>query len=140
MTRFSEKIGLIMLACIGALHITACARKPASAPADIPTSAPRFEVTQAEGLNTERAHALVVRATEPLKHCLPDTGGKVNVRVSRLDGELRVLIEPSSSLSLTARACATEALTRVYVDEAGSNTGGPGVPPSNFTSLVTVWW
>jgi hypothetical protein len=31
-------------------------------------------------------------------------------------------------------------LTAVYLAETASNVGGAGVPPSSFTSLVTVEW
>jgi hypothetical protein len=53
---------------------------------------------------------------------------------------LHVTAQPGTSLDPTQRSCAVEALTRAFGTETASNVGGPAVPPSGFTSLLTVRW
>ena len=105
-----------------------------------PAPLPRLQVTQAENIPSERVQTLFRPALSPLQHCFPGSSGKVVIRLTTVKGALAVGFEPSASLDPTMRSCATDALTKVYVQETGSNVGGPAVPPSGFTSLITVSW
>jgi hypothetical protein len=110
--------------------------------ADAASSSPpaRLEVERVEGVASARLHALLEPALERARQCLPGRGGKLHIRVTSRESRLVVSAEPGHSLDPTARACVLEALTTVSLEETASNAGGPGVPPSNFTSLVTVSW
>lgn len=107
-----------------------------------PPAQPRLEVREAEGLPPERVQTIFRPAVEPLKHCLTrSAAGKINLRVTSTDGVLKLRVEPAASLDPTARECALEALTTVYLEQTGSNVGGVSIPPSNFTSMLTLsWW
>jgi hypothetical protein len=66
--------------------------------------------------------------------------GKIDLRVTSRDGRLDVAVVPAASLNPSVRECTSEALSSVYLRETASNTGGVSVPPSGFTSLLTVSW
>jgi hypothetical protein len=86
-------------------------------------------------------HAILKPALESVRRCVGDDGGgKLNIQLTNRSGALEVVVEPGQSLDPTARACVLEALTSVYLEQTGSNAGGPAVPPSGFTSMVTVSW
>lgn len=101
---------------------------------------PQVDVTRSEGVPAERMRRILDVAVDPLQHCVPGTSGKMNVRVTSAGGTVHFMVEPGASLSPAARHCAIEALSQVYFEQTGSNVGGPGAPPSSFTSLLTVSW
>jgi len=131
-------------------EVEAGAREPAPStlPAPVTTihsppsvlTLPRLEVRQSEGLPPESVQTMFRPAVEPLQHCMTTAGGKVNLRVTSKDGVLRVKVEPAASLDPTARECALEALTTVYLEQTASNAGGVSIPPTSFTSLLTLSW
>jgi hypothetical protein len=49
-------------------------------------------------------------------------------------------VEPGQSLDPTTGHCALEALSTIDLEPTGGNVGGPTVPPSGFTSLITISW
>lgn len=79
-------------------------------------------------------------AVESLARCFPGTGGKITVHVTTKNGRFHVDIDPSAILDASSRACAESVLANVYREQTGENGGGPEVPPSGFTSLVTFVW
>lgn len=119
-----------------AMALAACAHHATPPPA----SPPRIDRVVSEGTPPSGESELLARAVAPLRHCLPESGGKLSVRVTRTSGTLRVTFEPDASLDPFARACATDALLRVYEEETASNVGGPAVPATGFTSLLVVSW
>jgi hypothetical protein len=126
-----------LTAALALLVLAACTR-PAAGPSS--SRAPRLEVERSEGASNERVRRLFSRAPQPLAPCLPAGGGKLHLRVTSIDGRLHIDLEPGSSLDPRTRECALEALEAVYLEETGSNTGGPAVPPPHFTSDVTLSW
>jgi hypothetical protein len=102
--------------------------------------APRLEVREAEGLPPERVRTMFTSALEPLQKCLPGAPGKLDMRVARVDGAVRFTIQPDPSLDPTARECALQALGTAYMDDTASRVGGPSIPPTNFTSLLSLSW
>jgi hypothetical protein len=109
-------------------------------PSSASSTPARLEVTQAQGLPAERIQTLLAPAAEPLHRCMSGRTGKITLRVTSRNGALAVSVEPGVSLGDAARTCAFDALSTVVLEETGSNAGGPGIPPSGFTSLVTVSW
>lgn len=73
-----------------------------------------------------------------LEACHGSSGGKLRVRVRREGGRLSFEAEPSASLDPTERACVLDALRRAEVEQALST--GANVPPTGFTSLLTIEW
>lgn len=110
-------------------------------PADIQSNAPpRVEVVRSQGLTPNRVEAMSSAARRSLQHCPATSGGALVVALSSDARGLHVTVAPGTSLDPTSRSCAVEALTRAFGTETASNVGGPSVPPSGFTSLVTVRW
>lgn len=62
-------------------------------------------------------------------------GGKIDVRV----GTRGLTATPGPSLDPRDKDCAFDALSPVPLNETAS-VGAPGIPPSGFTSLITVAW
>jgi hypothetical protein len=119
--------------------LLACSR-----PAPVTTTNATLErglsVEKADGVEPERVQRMVAPAVDPLKHCMPGSSGKINIDVRRIEGKLELDVEPSPSLDPTARACALAALSKVQLEETGSNAGGVSVPPTNFTSILRLTW
>jgi hypothetical protein len=97
-------------------------------------------VTRAQGVPAKQLQTIFTRALGPLERCLPGAGGLLELRVTTRNGALDVSAAPGASIDPTARECAAAALEKVYLQETASHAGGPAVPPSGFTSLVTVRW
>lgn len=142
---------LALIAVVGCAHPGE--RAAVLSPTNATTEAPRadaqgsrarapaeLEVTETTGLPPEQVHAIFEPAAEPLARCLPGQSGKINVRVQGATGALHVFLDPSVSLDERARECAASTLSQVYLEQTGSNAGGPDVPPSGFTSILTVSW
>lgn len=101
----------------------------------------RLEVSEVEGVSPGALQARLAPAAEPLHRCIPGRSpGKIILRVAKRDGVLSVIPVPGVTLDDAGRSCVFEALSRVELTETGSNTGGVSIPPSGFTSLVTVAW
>ncbi len=110
-------------------------------PADVRANAPpRVEVVRSEGLTPARLDAMSSAARRSLQHCPATNGGALVVALSSDAQGLHVTVAPGTSLDPTARSCAVEALTRTFGTETASNVGGPAVPPTGFTSLLTIRW
>jgi hypothetical protein len=105
-----------------------------------PRGGVHLEIEQVEGATASELRAIFQPALEPVRRCLAGSAGKLNVRLTNRSGGLEISVAPGESLSPTARACVLEALTAVYLEATGANVGGPGLPPSGFTSLVSVSW
>jgi hypothetical protein len=76
-----------------------------------------------------------------LQECAGPTGGKVTVRVRYVDGVFLFNILPSSTLDPRQGKCIYDALTENWArDNPTLWTGGAGIPPSGFTSHLTIAW
>ncbi len=121
------------------LRLLACAPDVAAPRVVTTTSATRMDVTQADGISSERVRELLAPATGRLRRCVPEGGRALALRVTSEDGVLRVA-PASGSASDATSACVAAALSSVHLEPTGSNSGGPAVPPTGFTSLITVEW
>jgi hypothetical protein len=97
-------------------------------------------VTDPVGCDAAQIETLVAPVRAQLEACRGVAGGKVRIRVSRASGELSFDVEPGASLDPTERRCVLEALRSIH-DAVGTNLStGASVPPTGFTSLLTVEW
>jgi hypothetical protein len=119
----------------------ACARSNGgieSESATATTTSARVEVVRAEGIAPERVHAMIAPAVRPLERCVPGKGGTIMLRLRGDGAGVHVDVAPVLGMDESARACASAALVEVPLADTASNAGGPGIPPSGFTSLVTI--
>jgi hypothetical protein len=77
-----------------------------------------------------------------VEHCRSTAGGKLVVRVQRTapNGKLAFDLAPSSSLDPLEKKCVLDALSKLDIDESSTAWAGLNVPPTGFTSLLTVEW
>jgi hypothetical protein len=100
-----------------------------------------LEPLSSEGIEPGRLAAALEPVRQRLTRCLPGSGGKVEIRITRnSDGTLWLNVEPGVSLDPTAKDCVLETLSTVDLEQVGSNVGGTSLPPSGFTSLIQVSW
>ncbi len=136
------RIGSALVACV-ALACTPVT-SPAAAPSSTSTST---EVTGAdEGPRASQdPPAAPASVAEPVRarveHCRSTTGGKLVVRVQRApNAKLAFDVAPSSSLDPLERKCVLDALSKLDIDDSSTAWSGFNLPPTGFTSLVTVEW
>lgn len=109
--------------------------------ADRPGAHCRVSVTKTEGCDAAQVEALIAPVRSRLEHCRGTSGGKVAIRIRDAAGRLSFDVEDVTSLDPTERQCVLDALATINADESGTAwAGGAGVPPSGFTSLITVEW
>lgn len=103
---------------------------------------PKLDVAEVEGVTTTQLHSLLTPLAANLQQCAPVAGGKIKFRIARVEGALKVVVLPGGSLNVgeDGARCVLSALTPLKLEDTGSNVGGPRVPVSGFTSLVTVSW
>jgi len=79
-----------------------------------------------------------------IEHCRGATGGKLTVRVQRAPGGKVVFdAAPGTSLDPRERTCVLDALNSLYKEGNSTTTpwtGGSALPPTGFTSLLTIEW
>jgi hypothetical protein len=119
------------------LSLSCAAPKAADAP---PAHPSHVVVVETKGLDPTRVEAWFERARTRLEPCLGSSGGKLRVRLSSVDGNVSVEIEPSGLLDSFQRRCALDALSATQDDTTRSPWTGATVAPSGFTSLVTMEW
>jgi hypothetical protein len=103
-----------------------------------PAAGVQLSVTETNGVEPAAVGQIYASAREALGHCRQPGGGTVYVRVQKQGPSLHMKIEPGATLDPLAHRCVLEALSTVDLPDTGSNGGGPAVPPSGFTSLLTV--
>lgn len=124
---------------------------PAPAPASSvvegpPPPAPRcrLTVTDTQGCQPEQVTDMVSPVRSRIEHCRGATGGKLTVRVQRAPGGKVVFdAAPGTSLDPRERTCVLDALNSLYKEGASTTTpwtGGSALPPTGFTSLLTIEW
>ena len=59
---------------------------------------------------------------------------------ARVERRLAAILAKGATLDPTAHRCVLEALSTVDLPDTAANAGGPAVPPSGFTSLITLSW
>jgi hypothetical protein len=115
------------------------AEKPAAqAVPTKPADGVQLAVTEANGVEPTTMTNTYAPAREVLGHCPQAGGGTVHVRVQKQGASLHMKIEPGATLDPLAHRCVLEALSTIDLPDTGGNGGGPAVPPSGFTSLLTV--
>ena len=109
-----------------------------------PPPAPRcrLTVTNTEGCQPNEVEVLVAPARSRIEHCHAGGAGKLNVRVRRAPGgKLAFDLAPGPSLDPTEKKCVLDALNSLSQNEPSTaNTGGVSIPPTGFTSLLTIEW
>lgn len=101
----------------------------------------RVTVTDAEGCRPQDVEALIAPVRPRMEHCRGESGGKLRVSVRKGAGDkLAFHVEPGSSLDPTEQECVLDALRSILIDESSTAWAGLNVPPSGFTSLITVEW
>ncbi len=125
----------------GAPAQTAPASKIVEGP---PPAAPRcrLTVTETDNCRPNDVEALVAPVRSRLERCRGASGGKLIVRVRKVPGgKLAFDVAPGTSLDPTESKCAMDALNSLQQSESSTAwTGGTSIPPSGFSSLVTVEW
>ena len=123
------------LAATGAI----VAEGPPAPPAP-PAPRCRVSVTDTHGCEPNQVEALVAPVRARLEKCRGPKGGKLSIRVRQSPtGKLGFDVE-SSSLDPTEKACVLDALNTIQIDPNSMAWMGPSVPPSGFTSLLTIEW
>lgn len=107
-----------------------------------PASRCRLTVTDSEGCGPRDVEALVAPVRTRIENCRASSGGKLVIRVRKAGGKLGFDVEPGSSLDPREKQCVLEALSTIHDDESTSATawGGVNIPPTGFTSLLTIEW
>lgn len=109
-----------------------------------PPTAPACRVTATEtlGCSASEAEALVAPARPRLESCHQGQGtdGKLRIRVHESDGKLAFEVQPDSSLDPTEKQCVLDALSKLNDPTLTNLSYGPSVPPTGFTSLITIEW
>jgi hypothetical protein len=100
----------------------------------------QLTVSEALGLDPAIVGQVYGQARESLGHCHQPGGGTVHVSVVKRGASLQMHIEPGATLDPLAHRCVLEALSTVELPDTAANGGGPAVPPSGFTSLITLTW
>lgn len=122
------------------LFFAAACTSPLEPPRASSAESARLRVDDAEGVPRERVEKIFARAPIAVQRCAHGTEGKISLRVSTRDGALHVDVLPGAALDQSTLDCARDALRAIYDEENASTAGGPNVPPSGFTSIVTVSW
>lgn len=140
----------IGLTVVAAVLVAACgAPPPPAASPPIATTATgaqrcRLTVTDTEGCQPAEVEALVEPVRARIEHCRGASGGKVTIRVRRdpgARGRLAFDVAPGTSLDPTERKCVLDALNALQENESSTAwTGGAAIPPSGFSSLLTIEW
>ena len=111
-----------------------------------PPPAPRcrLTVTDTAGCQPEQVADMVSPVRSRIEHCRGATGGKLTVRVQRVPGGKVVFdAAPGTSLDPRERTCVLDALNSLYKEGDSTTTpwtGGSALPPTGFTSLLTIEW
>lgn len=108
-----------------------------------PAPAPRcrLSVTDTQGCEPSQVERLVEPVRHRLEACRGAKGGKLSIRVREsAPGKLGFDVEPGSSLDPIERQCVLDALNTIQIDPNSMAWMGPSVPPSGFTSLLTIEW
>lgn len=101
----------------------------------------RVSVTETEGCKADQVEALVEPVRARMEKCSGPKGGKLSIRVRQTPtGKLAFDAEPDSSLDPRERQCVLDALNTIQIDPSSMAWMGPSVPPSGFTSLLTIEW
>jgi hypothetical protein len=128
---------------------TASDAQPKAAPASSivegpPPPAPRcrLTVTDTEGCQPDQIADLVSPVRSQIERCRGASGGKLLVRVRKVPGgRLAFDVAPGTSLDPTEKRCVLDALNSLPQSESSTAwTGGPAVPPTGFSSLLTIEW
>ena len=73
-----------------------------------------------------------------METCSVSGGGKLIVKLRTEKGKLVAEPQTGSSLDPSARQCVLDALTEANVSQSSNLRSGPMVPPTGFTSLLTI--
>jgi len=147
-----KRLLLAVLVC-AACEVPPEAKPPEALPPAFPIKKPAAEagaakqgdgvqltVSEALGLDPAIVGQVYGQARESLGHCHQPGGGTVHVSVVKRGASLQMHIEPGATLDPLAHRCVLEALSTVELPDTAANAGGPAVPPSGFTSLITLTW
>lgn len=105
-----------------------------------PPVACRLTLTETVGCQSHEVEALFAPVRGRIEECRKASGGKLQLRVRNSGGKLAYEILPGSSLDPTQRQCVLDALAEVHPDANSTVWSGASVPPTGFTSLMTIEW
>lgn len=116
------------------------ATRPEGPPA--PARRCRVTATNTEGCGSSDVETLIEPVRPRIEHCRAGSGGKLEVRVRKAPGgKLAFDLQPGSSLNPTEKQCVLAALSTLDVNESSTAwAGGTSLPPTGFTSLITIEW
>jgi hypothetical protein len=112
--------------------------KPMSGPPTAPAC--RMTASETQGCGASDVEALVAPARPRLEACHHGSGGKLRIRVRESGGKLAFDAQPGSSLDPRERQCLLEALSSLNDTTSTNLSFGPSVPPTGFSSLLTIEW
>lgn len=103
-------------------------------------SACRLSVTESVGCRTSDIEAVIAPVRSRIESCRGTTGGKLRIRVHEAAGKLAFDVEPGMSLDPTEKQCVLDALATIHEGVSSTVWTGASVPPTGFTSLITIEW
>ncbi len=96
--------------------------------------------TETMGCDRQEVEALFAPARGRIQECRGASGGKLVVRVREARGKMAFELLPGSSLDPSQKQCVLEALSQVSTKDNAALHGGAGIPPTGFTSVLTIEW
>ena len=100
----------------------------------------RITATETQGCGKSEVEALVAPVRPRIESCRHGSGGKLRVRVHESGGKLAFDAQAGSSLDPADKQCVLEALSTLNDTTSTNLSFGPSVPPTGFTSLLTIEW
>jgi len=98
-------------------------------------------VTDTQGCQPNQVEAMVEPVRSRIEHCRGTSGGKLTVRVRNAAGKLAFDVAPGTTLDPTEKKCVMDALTSLQQSESSTAWAqAPAIPPTGFTSLLTIEW
>jgi len=112
----------------------------AEEPVTGPPVACRLTLTETVGCESSEVEALFAPVRGRVQECVGTSGGTLRLRVRNSSGKLAFDVLPGSSLDERQRQCVLAALSEVHPGAGSTLHSGASIPPTGFTSLMTIEW
>ena len=105
-----------------------------------PPVACRLTLTETVGCEPREIEAMFAPVRGRIEECRGASGGRLKLRVRNSSGKLAFEVLPGSSLDARQKQCVLDALSEVHPAAGSTVWSGASVPPTGFTSLMTLEW